>query len=95
MDILETAKEISRLSDIAKVATEKKQRIEKLNAYDHEETGTRGSMGLFFVEFGGGSVHTKLYIKSNELGDRVTRFFTLLFDEEIAESTMAIKKLLK
>lgn len=91
MGKLEKANEIMVLSGIVQNLQEKKNRIIGLNKYDHEE---EDGVRPFFIEFGGGSVHTKYFIEDNDIGNRIEAFFCALFDEDIRAAELRLDELI-
>ncbi len=94
MSNLENALAVSSLTRTIVDMQEKKERLERLNGYDHEETGTAASSQSFSIEIGGGSTHVKYFPKDNAIADHISSFFTDLFDKIEAEADGKLSELL-
>ena len=93
MDRLNKAKKITELAKLIVELEEKKARIKNLNRYNHELEDHKGNRP-FFVEFGGGCVHTKYYIESNDIGNTIECFFFDIFDKIISDAQKKLDSLI-
>ncbi len=94
MSRLDEALEVSSLTRIIVDMQEKKKRLQTLNHYDHEETGTSNSQQPFFIEVGGGSTHIRYFPKNNDIGNIITLCLLGVFADIETEAEQRLAELL-